>query len=233
MKDTESPQPRRAPSPVGPFLEELSQTERDVLLQHKKKRRLKRSSTLITAGTTSSSVVVIVEGRVKLSFFTDEGSEVVLAIRGPGDLVGELTAFDGRPHSATATAMEPVEAIFIPSTEFDAFLLQHPRVALWLLRMLSGRLRDADEKRIEFAAFDSVGRVARRLVEMAERFGDPQGEELRITLPLSQEELAGWTGSSREAVSKALQVLRSKGLIETKRRSVTIQDLPGLARRAT
>jgi CRP-like cAMP-binding protein len=98
--------------------------------------------------------------------------------------------------------------------------------------MLSSRLRDADEKRIEFSAYDSVGRVARRLVEMAARFGDPQDQGLRITLPLSQEELAGWTGSSREAVSKALQSLRSKGLIETERRAVTILDLPRLASRA-
>jgi CRP-like cAMP-binding protein len=98
--------------------------------------------------------------------------------------------------------------------------------------MLSSRLRDADEKRVEFAAYDSVGRVARRLVEMAGRFGDPEGLGVRITLPLTQEELAGWTGSSREAVSKALQALRDRGLIETKRRAVTVLDLEGLTRRA-
>ncbi|MDP9223261.1 MAG: Crp/Fnr family transcriptional regulator [Actinomycetota bacterium] len=232
MKRTESGRPTNGP-PDGAFLAELSQAERDALLQHKRTRHFKRSGTLINAGTVSNSVAVIMEGRVKLSYFTEDGSEVVLAIRGPGELVGELAALDGRPHSATATALEPVDAIIIGSTQFDAFLLEHPRATLLLLRTLSSRLRDADEKRIDFAAYDSVGRVARRLVEMAERFGDQQDDGLRITLPLSQEELAGWIGSSREAVSKALQVLRSKGLIETKRRAITIQDLPGLARRAT
>jgi CRP-like cAMP-binding protein len=187
---------------------------------------------LINAGTVSGSVAVILEGRIKLSFFTDEGNEVLLAIRGPGDLVGDLSALDGRPHSATATALEPVEAMIVAASEFVAFLLEHSRVALMFFCMLSARLRDADEKRIEFAAYDSVGRVARRLVEMAERFGDQQDQGLLITLPLSQEELAGWTGSSREAVSKALQALRSKKLIETQRRAVTILDLPGLTRRA-
>jgi CRP-like cAMP-binding protein len=186
----------------------------------------------MNAGTLSNSVVVILEGRVKLSFFTDEGHEVVLGIRGPGDLLGELSALDGRPHSATATALEPVEAMIVATPDFHAFLLDHPRVSLMLLRMLTARLRDADEKRIEFAAYDSVGRVARRLVEMADRFGDQQDDGLLITLPLSQEELAGWTGSSREAVSKALQALRARGLIDTKRRAVTILDLPGLERRA-
>lgn len=218
---------------AGSFLSELDPAERNALLENKRRRRFNRSTTLISAGTVSNSVALILEGRIKLSFFTDQGQEVVLAVRGPGDLVGELSALDGQPHSATATALEAVEAMIITTSDFYAFLLEYPRVAVLLLRMLSARLRDSDVKRVEFAAYDSVGRVARRLVEMAERFGDPLDEEgLRITLPLSQEELAGWTGSSREAVSKALQALRSKGLIETKRRAVTILDLPGLARRA-
>jgi CRP/FNR family transcriptional regulator, cyclic AMP receptor protein len=220
------------PSRAGAFLFQLSAAERNTLFAHQRKRHFNRSATLINAGTMSNAVAVILEGRIKLSYFTDEGHEVVLAIRGPGDLVGDLSALDGKPHSATATALEPVEAMIVPAPDFTEFLLEHPHSALTLLRMLSFRLRDADEKRIEFSAYDSVGRVARRLVEMADRFGDPQGQGLRITLPLSQEELAGWTGSSREAVSKALQTLRSRGLIETERRAVTILDLPGLASRA-
>jgi CRP-like cAMP-binding protein len=222
----------QVPPSAGSFLSHLEPVERDALSDHKRKRRFNRSTTLMNAGTLSNSVVVILEGRVKLSFFTDEGHEVVLGIRGPGDLLGELSALDGRPHSATATALEPVEAMIVATPDFHAFLLDHPRVSLMLLRMLTARLRDADEKRIEFAAYDSVGRVARRLVEMADRFGDQQDDGLLITLPLSQEELAGWTGSSREAVSKALQALRARGLIDTKRRAVTILDLPGLERRA-
>ncbi|MDP9234769.1 MAG: Crp/Fnr family transcriptional regulator [Actinomycetota bacterium] len=222
----------QVPPSAGSFLSHLEPVERDALFDQKRKRRFNRSTTLMNAGTLSNSVVVILEGRVKLSFFTDEGHEVVLGIRGPGDLLGELSALDGRPHSATATALEPVEAMIVASPDFHAFLLDHPRVSLMLLRMLTARLRDADEKRIEFAAYDSVGRVARRLVEMADRFGDQQDDGLLITLPLSQEELAGWTGSSREAVSKALQALRARGLIDTKRRAVTILDLPGLERRA-
>ncbi len=79
--------------------------------------------------------------------------------------------------------------------------------------MVSRRLRDADSKRAEFAAFDTVGRVASRLLELAERFGENAGGNgILITLPLTQEELAGWTGSSREAVSKALSTLRSAPL---------------------
>jgi CRP-like cAMP-binding protein len=99
--------------------------------------------------------------------------------------------------------------------------------------MLSERLRDADVKRIGFAASDTVGRVASRLVELADRFGeeDERGETL-ITLPLTQEELAAWCGSSREATAKALQTLRSLGWVETARRRITVHDLASLRARA-
>jgi len=101
-----------------------------------------------------------------------------------------------------------------------------------LVRMLNRRLRDADRKRIEFLAQDTVGRVCSRLVELAERFGESGGEGVHIDLVISQEELAGWTGSSREAAIRALRSLRELGWIATSRRSITVLDLAELRRRA-
>jgi CRP/FNR family transcriptional regulator, cyclic AMP receptor protein len=95
-----------------------------------------------------------------------------------------------------------------------------------------GRLRDSDRKRVEFGAHDTTGRVAARLVELAERFGQTAGDQVKIAMPLSQDELASWTGSSREAVSKALSALRSLGWIETSRLRVVIRDLAALRARA-
>lgn len=184
-------------------------------------------------GDTSDRVLLLLDGQVKVSYYTNEGREVVLAIRGPGELLGELGAIDGNPRSATATALDPAEVHMVGVDEFRAFLEGNPRVALLLLEMVTTRLRDADRKRIEFMAHDTVGRVASRLVEMAERFGEAADGGIRITLPISQEELAGWTGSSREAASKALAALRNRGLIETQRRHITILDLPALRTRAT
>lgn len=180
----------------------------------------------------SDKVVVLLSGRVKLSCTTDDGKEVLLAIRGPGDLLGELSAIDGEPRSAAGTAIEPVEALTVAATDFTSFIGRNPRVALLILRMLSGRLRDADRKRVEFAAQDAVSRVAGRLVELCERFGEQGERGIRINLPISQEELAGWAGASREAVSKALKTLRELGWIETHRRSLTVLDLEALRRRA-
>lgn len=188
---------------------------------------------IFNEGETSDRVVFVLDGRVKISHFTEDGREVVLAVRGPGDLLGELSAVDGEPRSASASAIDPVDALVISAGEFLSFLRSQPRVATILLKTVSGKLRDADRKRIEFAAQDTLGRVAARLVELAERFGKREGAGVRITVPLSQQELAGWTGSSREAVSKALQTLRRRGWVETHRRGVTVLELDSLRRRAT
>lgn len=182
-------------------------------------------------GERSDRMVVIVAGYAKVSYFTEEGREVLLAIRGPGDLLGELAALDGEPFSATVTALEDVEALIMTVDDFRTVLTRYPDVGLNLFKSLSRKLRDADRKRVEFAAYDSVGRVASRLVELAETFGVDTLDGIRIGLPLTQEELAGWTGCSREAVAKALQSLRNRNLIETHRRGVTVRDLEGLRQR--
>jgi CRP/FNR family transcriptional regulator, cyclic AMP receptor protein len=176
--------------------------------------------------------MVLLSGCVKLSCLSDDGKEVVLAIRGPGDLIGELSAIDDEPRSATATALEAVEAMSVATTDFRAFLETHPRAGLSIMSILSSRLRDADRKRVEFAAEDAMTRVASRIVELSERFGEDGGTEVSIDLPISQEELAGWTGCSRDSVVKALQSMRSLGWIETQRRRIVVLDIDALRRHA-
>ena len=214
------------------FLGALSAPERDALQERASRRRHTRGAVLFHEQDESDRVVVVLSGRVKVSTVTDDGREVVLAFRGPGDLIGELSSIDRRPRSATVSAVEPVEALTLAASEFRAFLHAHPRVALLLLEMLTRRLRDADRKRVEFAAHDTVGRVSARLVELAEAHGRPVGGGVEITLPLSQEELAGWTGASREAVGKALQLMRGLGWVATQRRRITVLDLEALRARS-
>ncbi|MDQ3940422.1 MAG: Crp/Fnr family transcriptional regulator [Actinomycetota bacterium] len=210
----------------------LSPEESQGLKARGRRRRYPRGSTLFNEGESSDKVVLIEQGRVKLSFFTDEGQEIMLALRGAGELIGELSVLDGEPRSATATALEDVDALVLSAEEFKGFLETTPRVAMKLLQITSRRLRDADDKRIEFGAFDTAGRVARRLIELAERFGEASGEGTKIDVALSQQDLAAWTGASREAVSKALQMMRARGWIETHRRGVTLLDTDALRRRA-
>ena len=227
-----SPHPTLAQAASQGFLSALTDPEREALAQRGVPRRVEAGTALFHEGDDSDRVVLVIRGRLKVYSVTAGGKEAVLAFRGPGDMLGELSAIDSRPRSASVSALEPVEVLFIAAVDFRAFLQRHPRVALLLLEMLSRRLRDADRKRVEYAASDSVGRVAARLVELCQDHGRAAGEGVEITLPLSQDELAGWTGSSREAVGKALHTLRDLGWVETGRRRITVLDLEALRRRA-
>lgn len=214
------------------FFELLTHEETEALNAAGRHRRWRRGEVLFHRSDRSDWVLVLLSGRVKVSSPTTSGGEVVLAIRGPGALLGELSAIDREPRSATVTTLEPVVALVVGVREFEGYLQSHGRVAILLMRMLTGKLRDADRKRIEFGAQDTTGRVAARLVELAERFGEPTPDGIRIAMPLSQDELAGWSGASREAVAKALRTLRTGGSIRTSRLRVEILDLAALRDRA-
>jgi CRP/FNR family cyclic AMP-dependent transcriptional regulator len=183
-------------------------------------------------GLPGEGVLVLLAGVVKATCTTSAGHEAILAFRGAGDLIGELALIDERPHSSTVVAVEPVEALVIPSRDFRAFIEQRPSAAVALMRMVVDRFRDTDRRLVEFSASDALGRVAGRLLELAETHGEPSDKGLTIALHLSQEELAGWAGCSVKAVVNALQTLRRLGLVETGRRRVTILDLEGLQARA-
>jgi CRP/FNR family transcriptional regulator, cyclic AMP receptor protein len=168
-----------------------------------------------------------------VSVATTTGRDAVLTFRGPGALLGDQSLVDESPRSATVTAVEPVELLVIAASAFRAYLGSHPAVALAMLATLSTRLREADRRLVEYAAADTLGRVCARLVELCETEGNLDGESpVRITLPITQEELAGWTGASIEATAKALRALRSLGWVKTGRRAIDVYDLAALRERA-
>ncbi|MGZ4203415.1 MAG: Crp/Fnr family transcriptional regulator [Thermoleophilaceae bacterium] len=213
---------------LEPFLEHLTAEEQASLRSRAVNRRFARGATIMHQGEAPGRVLVIERGRAKITAVTDDGSEVVLAFRGPGELLGELSALGGEPRLATVRALEPLDALALSAGDFDAFLESNPRVALVILRVVIARLRQADRQQIEMASYQTLGRVSLRLVELAERFGEPVDGGLLITLPITQDELAGWAGASREATSKALRDLRELGLVETRRRNITVRDLDAL-----
>jgi CRP-like cAMP-binding protein len=127
---------------------------------------------------------------------------------------------------------EDVQAAYLSADELRRFLAAHPGVALVLIRMLVRRLSEADRDRIDLATQDSVGRVAKRLVELAAEHGTPDGAGTRIELSLTQDELASWTGATRETVSRALALMRRLGWIGTDNRSITVLDADALRERS-
>ena len=214
------------------FWPALDDEERQALASASVIRNFAGGGALFHEHQLADRVLVLRDGFVKVSAYTDNGREVVLGIRGPGDVLGELSALDGQARSATVIALESVQALAISTGSFNSFLESHPRVLRVLLQVLAGRLRDADRRRVEFAAKETMGRVASRIVELSERFGAAAEGDIRIEFPLTQEELAGWTACSRDSVVKALQSMRDLGWIETGRKRITVHDLPAVRRAA-
>ena len=210
------------------WLAELNEPARQALAALGRTRRYAPGAPLFLEGDPGGSVIIVQSGRVKVFATSDTGHHVLLAVRGPGDVLGDLSAIDGEPRSATGTALDTVDAQVIPAEQFREFLVAVPDAALVLLRVVIHRMRDADRVRVEFGARDTLGRVAARLVELAETHGEATEDGVKVALPLTQDDLAQWVAASREAVARALASLRRRHLITTARRDITIIDLDGL-----
>jgi CRP-like cAMP-binding protein len=180
-------------------------------------------------GDPSDHVIIIQTGWAKVTSTTEDGHDVVLAIRGPGDLVCESAALGHRHRSATVAALGPLRALVVPAPRFTAFLDEYPRA--W--RMVSGtfvrRLDEADGRHGARASADGARRLAFLLLDLADQYGKPgPAGSIVILPPLSQQELASWVDSSRETVARAFKRWRATGLVHTARRRTTVLSPPGL-----
>jgi CRP/FNR family cyclic AMP-dependent transcriptional regulator len=211
-------------SAFGGFTGALPVPARQALLAAGRQRRYRRDTRVFCEGDRSDSVIVIVEGRVKVTVTGADGAESVLGVRGPGAMVGELGAFDGSPRAASVVALEPLTVRILSTAEFRTFLAQQPGAALELVRMLVGRLREADRRRAEFGSYHTLARVAHLLADLIATPEPPATGAVAVRL--SQQEIAGLVGASRESVARALATLRTRGLLATGRRTITVLD-PG------
>lgn len=177
---------------------------------------------LLREGEASRAVLVLIRGTVKVVATGVGGHQLLLAIRGAGDVLGDLSVLDERPHSATVIAMGPVALLRIPSEDFGRLLREHAGVAYALLRVLSGRLRLANVRRVQHVETTTAQRVATTLAELAADHGTVHEDSVTIAVPFSQDDLAMMVGASREAVVRALKSLRDDDVISTGRRRITI-----------
>jgi CRP/FNR family transcriptional regulator, cyclic AMP receptor protein len=211
--------------PAATFLGSLSDADRAGLLQAGRIARWTRGELLVRAGDPAVSAIVLTVGVVKIQKLTGHGEEVVLGISGPGDLLGEIAAVRDAPRSASAVALESVTGVVVAVTALRRFLLQHPSTTLALLDLSLRRLHAADERRLEFATRTTLTRVASRLVELTDRFGETGRDgAIDVALAINQEELASWSASSLESTARALRTLRQLGAIETRRLRLIVRD---------
>jgi CRP/FNR family transcriptional regulator, cyclic AMP receptor protein len=187
-------------------------------------RELKRNDVLFRQGEDATELFVVQNGRVAIANRSEDGRESLVALMEPGDLFGEMGLFDGI-RSADARALELSTVVAVPYPPVRAALEQQPD-ALWsVVELLAGRLRSVDEALADTVFLDVPGRTAKRLLELA-------GDGDQFQLPVTQEELAGMVGASRERVNKAISQFVRLGWLEQQDRVYRILDRTQLSRRA-
>jgi CRP/FNR family cyclic AMP-dependent transcriptional regulator len=214
----------------GNFWSLLDERQRAIVRSRATVRRFEPGTVIIREGDLSRWVIVLTSGRVKVAATAPGGRQAVLAMRGPGDIVGEMAAVDGTPRSATVIAVDRITALWLPFDGFLQLLREHPAISEALLKSTTARLRYANVRRTEFADRPAAARVAALLVDLAERFGVPTREGVLIGLRIGQNDIAGLVSASREAVSRALRTLRTGGVISTGRQRIVIHRLEALRR---
>ncbi len=194
--------------------------------------RLARGDRLFDEGDSGDRLYVILEGKIKLTRAAADGRENLLSVLGPGEMFGELSLFDPRPRTASAVAVTDARLAALAHDSLRNWLTGRPDVAMHLLRALAQRLRRANDVMADLVFTDVPGRVAKALLDLADRFGEQQPEGLQVHHDLTQEELAQLVGASRETVNKALADFAARGWLQLSAKSVLILDAERLARRA-
>jgi CRP/FNR family transcriptional regulator, cyclic AMP receptor protein len=195
-------------------------------------RRHRRGTYVILEGDRSDHVLVLRSGRLKIVRTTADGRETLVAVRGPGELVGDLNVLAGSDaeRSASAIALDDVVVQAIPAAEFLRFVERHAAVSFVLLRQLASRLRESTTRHADAGGYDVLHRLARALLDEAEHRGRDVESGTMVATGLSQQDLAGLIAASPKSISRSLAVFRKRGLVATGRRSIVILDLDGLRR---
>ena len=169
------------------------------------------------------ALYIILAGRVKIVMTGGRGREVTLAVLRPTEIFGELALFDGSARSAAAVAIDPTTVLALTQSDLTGHLTAHPRTAMRLLGELSRRLRRANEAIAELALLDVHERLVRRLVKLARDDAEERPDGFVIRRKPTQSDLASMVGACRETVSRAVNQLVRRGLLENCGRSMVVK----------
>lgn len=188
-------------------------------------RSLRRGDVLFSEGDPPNSLYIVSNGRIAIANKSIDGRESVVALMEAGDLFGEMGLFDGGGRSAEARALETSTVVQVLYEPLKQLYIEQPTLLWSVVRMLAGRLRNMDEALADSVFLDVTGRTAKRLLELA-------GDQDMFTLPITQEELAGMVGASRERVNKAIASFVRLGWLEQSDRQYQITNREQLTIRA-
>jgi len=185
-----------------------------------------RGEVVFQEGEKGDSLYIVLKGQVKVCLYDEDGREYILAAIGRDGFFGELALIDELPRSANVITLESSELLIIRRHEFTRLLMENPTITIAILRVLSRRLREADE-RIKWLAFLSVeGRILKYLLGVGEKTGVKVKDYVIIEKGPTQIEIASSCGCSRETVSRMIKSLVQKGIVSVRKRQYTLNAVP-------
>lgn len=212
---------------------DLTETQLQEISQQLRRKSFTSGAMMMTAEQAGEVVYFLLSGTVKVCAESEDGSEVILTILGPGEIVGEMSALDQPQRSASVITLEKTEALWMDRATFHRYLLTMPRLTYNLACILSARLRMADDQIRSLARLEVENRIARRLLAFADRYGQlqPNGD-MHIPIRLTQGDIAALIGASREHINKVIVAYKERGYLSVDRQyHITIHNMQALAKR--
>jgi CRP-like cAMP-binding protein len=195
------------------------------------KQTLRKGDSLFRKGEEGHSLYMITTGKIKIIRQSRDGDEVILAVLSTGDFCGEMSLLDGLPRSADAVAVEETQLYGLNRKDFLAYVMNNETAVKDILSALSKRLRKADDFLEDIFFLKVAARLAKKLIELAGSNGFWEEDGGPIKLSVTQKDLAGMIGTTRESVNKELRSLREKNLIALSGNAILIQNMEGLQKR--
>jgi CRP/FNR family transcriptional regulator/CRP/FNR family cyclic AMP-dependent transcriptional regulator len=198
-----------------------------------RRRSYRKGEVVFHTGDPGDALHVVASGLVRIVVYSAAGSEKVLNLMGPGEAFGELALLDGAPRSATVEAMESTETIVVRRDDFLQAIHEDPRALDALLGVLASMIRRLTGEVTDLSTLDLRGRLAKKLIELADQHGKPVEGGVEINIPLTQESLAAMVAATRPSINKDLGWFEDIGAIRRRGRRIIVTDAAVLRRRVT
>src|SRR5437588_1009896 len=213
------------------FFADLSEEDMRALTTVAKRRAFRAGEVIFHRDDPGQVLYMIKEGKVKICIISPDGQEISLAVLGKGEYFGEFALLDGLPRSTDAIALEKVECYSLQRSDFHHAIMKNPKIAIQVLEALTKRLRNTTAMVEDLIFLDVYGRVAKKLLELADAHGVKTDDGIRIDVRLTQQELASMVGGSRESVNKVMGYFTDKDFISTDKHRITLHRITDLKRR--
>ena len=207
-----------------PVFEDLDPADLAMIDRVTTERRIDRGATVFTEGEPGEGFHFIRSGKVKVIKLAADGREHILNILGPGEVFAEVLLFNDAPYPATVVAVEDSLVGVIRNRELEALLVQQPRLAVHIIRVMSKKLLYIQSKVKTFALADSQAKIAQTLEYLLERYGRQTGRGVEVALEINRQDIANMAGTTRETVSRVFRTLKDDGVLEDDERRIVVRE---------